>query len=237
VGETGYHDQQRKLPEKIDEAERNLIASGIEVYQRLGSIVRIGRFPSKEGQYLQFVPLRKESIAELMTKAMRWVKFDGRSKTWTATDCPDKIASSYLARNGNWKLPHVRCIISAPTIRLDGTILDRRGYDPQTRLYYDPQGVVFPPIPENPTLEDARRRATCCLGWSPRCRSPNMTRGGLSVGVPDGDPDRVGQAGCRQHTCPDRGAPVMGAGRHDWSTRLAEWSSGDGPVWQGARQQ
>jgi hypothetical protein len=153
-----------KLPEMINEAERNLITARIEIYQRGPDLVRIGRFPSKEGQYLQFVPLGKDSIAELMTGAMRWVKFDGRKGDWVATDCPAKIASSYIARKGNWKLPLVCGIIGAPTIRLDGTILDRPGYDPQTRLYYDPQGVKFPAIPENPTLEDARTARDLLFG-------------------------------------------------------------------------
>src|SRR5690606_38719429 len=37
----------------------------------------------------------------------------------------------------------------------DGTVLQTPGYDPESRLVYDPAGITFPEIPENPTLRDA----------------------------------------------------------------------------------
>ncbi len=49
-------------------------------------------------------------------------------------------------------------IISAPTLRADGTVLQSAGYDKKTGLLYVPNGT-FPKVPERPTLEDARSAA------------------------------------------------------------------------------
>jgi hypothetical protein len=46
-------------------------------------------------------------------------------------------------------------IISAPTMRPDGSILERPGYDVATGLLYDP-AVDFPPVPDRPTFESAK---------------------------------------------------------------------------------
>jgi putative DNA primase/helicase len=61
-----------------------------------------------------------------------------------------------LARSGQWNLPSIRSIITAPTLRVDGSILSDDGYDEQTGIYLDRQGVEFPAIPTNPTKADAR---------------------------------------------------------------------------------
>jgi hypothetical protein len=56
---------------------------------------------------------------------------------------------------GNWPhLPVLTGIITAPTLRPDGTVLATPGYDQATGLYYAPGETVFPAIPERPTRED-----------------------------------------------------------------------------------
>lgn len=47
-------------------------------------------------------------------------------------------------------------VITAPTIRLDGSVLCLPGYDPQTRLVFDPMGEELPEIPNAPTIEQAK---------------------------------------------------------------------------------
>jgi putative DNA primase/helicase len=62
-----------------------------------------------------------------------------------------------MAGAGDWSLPTVAGIITAPTLRPDGTLLSQPGYDPQTRLYLveDP-ALQLPTIPEAPTRDEAR---------------------------------------------------------------------------------
>src|SRR5262249_50093017 len=70
---------------------------------------------------------------------------------------------SGVAERADW--PDIRlldAIVEAPMMRLDGTILDKPGYDPATALLYLPN-CKYPPIPEHPTRDDARRAAALLL--------------------------------------------------------------------------
>lgn len=53
-------------------------------------------------------------------------------------------------------LPPLVAIIEAPVILEDNTLLDRRGYDPRTGLYYYPHQGVEVAIPDQPTATDIR---------------------------------------------------------------------------------
>src|SRR5262249_29555117 len=55
---------------------------------------------------------------------------------------------------GEWKFPTVAGIATAPTMRPNGTILDRAGYDTVTRLLLV-DTLNMPSIPERPTKADA----------------------------------------------------------------------------------
>jgi putative DNA primase/helicase len=67
---------------------------------------------------------------------------------------PRVIAQQYLARVGLWNLPRLAGIITTPTIRPDGTILDTKGYDAATALLLV-NPPTMPPIPKHPTRADA----------------------------------------------------------------------------------
>src|SRR5204863_334210 len=70
-------------------------------------------------------------------------------------DCPKEVAETYLEREGQWQLPALTRVISAPTLRADGSVLDEPGYDARTGLLFDPQGAAFPKLAASPTREDA----------------------------------------------------------------------------------
>jgi hypothetical protein len=65
---------------------------------------------------------------------------------------------AHVARErGLAPFPSLDAITETPVLRPDGSILDRPGYDPATRLFYAPaRGLVVPPIPANPTAADVR---------------------------------------------------------------------------------
>jgi putative DNA primase/helicase len=79
---------------------------------------------------------------------------DGRNQGYKRIDCPEAVAAGYLARKGRRNLRTLTAIIDAPTMRLDGTILDRPGYDEATGLYLILAGE-FSTIPAEPTRADA----------------------------------------------------------------------------------
>ncbi|MGB7323263.1 MAG: hypothetical protein WBD31_00220, partial [Rubripirellula sp.] len=73
-------------------------------------------------------------------------------------------------------------VITTPTMRADGTILQTPGYDPATLLYYKPSST-FPTIPEQPTRDEAvlaGKRLLDVVGDSP-FRSPSDRSAWLSL--------------------------------------------------------
>jgi hypothetical protein len=99
--------------------------------------------------------VKPHHIAEAMTASARWERFDSRRGEWVATDCTLRIAETYVAREGMWKLPVLTGLINSPTLRPDGSILDRPGYDVSTGMLFDPQQTRFPSIMPEPDRDEA----------------------------------------------------------------------------------
>jgi putative DNA primase/helicase len=70
-------------------------------------------------------------------------------------DCTLRIAETYLARDGLWRLPVLTGLVNGPTLRADGSLLDRPGFDPATGLLFDPQGRAFPRLTPHPGRDEA----------------------------------------------------------------------------------
>jgi hypothetical protein len=61
---------------------------------------------------------------------------------------------------GSWPLPPLAGLVECPVLRPNGTIVSEAGYDAATRLFYEPApGLIVPPLPDEPTEEDARAAA------------------------------------------------------------------------------
>jgi hypothetical protein len=70
---------------------------------------------------------------------------------------PIHIPKDILAL-GTWKFPPLVSVVEIPVLRADGSILDKRGYDRATRLYYWPKvGLTVPTIPENPSRQQIKQ--------------------------------------------------------------------------------
>ena len=67
---------------------------------------------------------------------------------------PMNVAETLLARDGVWKFTEIVGVIACPTMRPDGSLLVKQGYDASTRLLLI-EPPAMPPIPEQPTREDA----------------------------------------------------------------------------------
>ncbi|MGA8758956.1 MAG: hypothetical protein WB611_22120 [Stellaceae bacterium] len=148
------------LPELIDQAESHLIAANLEIYQRGDLVVRPGVVERRTaaGEKLRMpglVPVTPYNMVELFTKVIDFQMWDGRSEEWRSVDCPLPFATAYLQRMRHWRLRQLTAIMTAPTLRPDGSILETPGYDEQTGILYDPLGVEFPPVPQYPSEEDA----------------------------------------------------------------------------------
>jgi Bifunctional DNA primase/polymerase, N-terminal/Primase C terminal 2 (PriCT-2) len=150
-----------RIAQNIDQAEAELLASGVPVFQRAGSLVSPIKheLPAADGSrtdVVLFRTLRPENLIYALAKyAAVFRRYDARKKQHVAINPPSPIASGLLQK-GQWQFPEVTGVVTAPTMRPDGTILDRPGYDEATQLYYHPdRNCVIPPISANPTREEA----------------------------------------------------------------------------------
>lgn len=148
------------LPRVVDQGEAALIAADLGFYQRGSLIVRPAMTPvnNSDGRWSvaqRLVHVRAHHLAEAMTYAARWERYDSRLDDWVAMDCSLRVAETFLARDGRWRLPVLTGLINCPTLRADGSILDQPGYDAATGLLFDPQGESFPRLSVAPGKDEA----------------------------------------------------------------------------------
>jgi putative DNA primase/helicase len=121
------------------------------IFQRNGQLVRLAKMTGKGD--LSFVPFCPEDLQVALSGIISWCRWDGRRHMDVKIDCPLGIARNFLALKGAWSVPHVHAIVSAPTMRPDGSILDQPGLDVATGIYLDTRGVEFTKVPDRPTQE------------------------------------------------------------------------------------
>src|SRR5690606_14019372 len=102
--------------------------------------------------------LRPPRLRELMIGAANFVKLVTTKEVveTVPTAPPLSFAHSYAAREDAWRLPVLRGVVECPNRREDGSVLQEEGYDPASGLILDTGGVTFDPVPDAPTLGDAR---------------------------------------------------------------------------------
>jgi len=143
--------------------EAALIKAGLQIYQRGLSLVQpvTVEVSASDGRVTFASALGELNLPVMLDKlsqAATWERWDARRKLPLACDPPRTVADIILSRAGNWKVPRIAGVITSPTLRPDGTVLQAAGYDPATRLYH----VADPAIgrlnmPRRPTRADAER--------------------------------------------------------------------------------
>ena len=145
----------------VDRAEDALAKSARSVFQRSGDIVQIGFTPvmsasGKEVSNRRIYSVGRHALTEHLSVVATYESFDARSGAYKVAKPPAWIAETLMERTGRMQLPVLNAVVSCPTMRADGSILDKEGYDADTGLLLDFEGITFPAIPEKPTLEDAQ---------------------------------------------------------------------------------
>jgi putative DNA primase/helicase len=139
-----------------------LIKAKRGLYQRGNKIVVFGNMPAKAADGADIVTLQifergDHALVEDLAAAANFEKFNTRAKDWVAADPPMTIVKTLQQRTGRLRFPVLRGVVTAPTMRADGSILSAAGYDKRTGLFFEPGDVEFPPIPDLPTRRDAER--------------------------------------------------------------------------------
>jgi hypothetical protein len=143
------------------EAERALIGADVQFYERANTLVRplvkdVDTFHGRQTKASQLVIVDHAYMRDAMCQNANWYKIDRRGRAWASVDPPHDVVDTLLARSGGWSFPTIAGIITTPTMRPDGTILSKLGFDPATRLLVV-DSPAMPPIPERPTKDDAVR--------------------------------------------------------------------------------
>lgn len=131
----------------------------VEIYQRGGALVMRGVVKGKNhsGEDVNDDAIISHCTESLRVALAEAANFEKRNSKGAFVKCypPIELAAA-LAKTTTFVegFPVLRGLTSIPTIRVDGSILDKPGYDTATGLYYDPKGIDYD-VPHNPTMGDA----------------------------------------------------------------------------------
>lgn len=149
----------------LKESEDALISAGTVYHNRIGILVRVTRTGPKNQNGVTFsdnaLTILQASSGWLTTELDRaaiWRRLhmiDG-TPAFSKTDAPSFAARLLSEQVGDWRLPYLSGIVECPTLRRDGSVLERPGYDPSTGLFFDSGGIEFEPVPDKPTKARAR---------------------------------------------------------------------------------
>lgn len=141
-------------------AERN---DRTALFQRDTELVRVHRLEGGEVRdgitraagSARIAPLPLATLREMLTRAASFRKITASEEN-KPTSPPTWCVQAVAAR-GHWDgIPRLSGIVTFPTLRTDGSVLQKPGYDAASGLMYVPTGNVDP-VPESPTREDAAR--------------------------------------------------------------------------------
>ena len=154
----------------VDETEAALIAAqkamadathvDLRLFRRGNRIVSIGlsKEPTHDEKIIEtqvIVPVEDFALIERMAATIVFMKYDGRAKKLIRVDPPKWVAVTLRQRGYRMRLPGLVAVVNCPQLRANGQIMDEPGYDPNTGIFYDPRGAVFPPVPAHPTKAQA----------------------------------------------------------------------------------
>jgi putative DNA primase/helicase len=152
--------QDGQLTRAVAETEAAMQAAGIDVYARAGTLVYpVGQaMLTADGDRVITAKLGEfttDSFIEPVAESAVFQRWSVRRHAWVDVDPPLQLVRMVLSRERKWGFPRVAGIITTPTLRADGSLLDTPGYDAISELYLMP-GIKLPPIPPAPTREEGR---------------------------------------------------------------------------------
>jgi hypothetical protein len=148
----------RQLRDMMSDVMEALVAANDppRLFVRSGELVRLRKdesgAPLTDGVPIAALSARMSEVADFV----RTTSNGGA----TSVMPPREVAGAILAL-GEWPFPALYGVSDIPIIRPDGTVRTELGYDPETRLIFEPPpGFVMPPISVEPTPDELACAAT-----------------------------------------------------------------------------
>lgn len=158
-----------QLAEIATRSEIALIAARRPIFQRANTLCRPVVSPAKvfdrAGKKRRvmtpsLMPLDAAAMTDELSQSAVFRRFDARRGTrrrgeWVPADPPHQIAATILSRAGGWRFAPIRGVVATPTLRPDGSVLQRPGFDDATGLFMFNTLSDMPPIAAHPSKDDA----------------------------------------------------------------------------------
>jgi hypothetical protein len=148
-----------QLPRIIGEIEDALLASGLPIFSRAGSLVEpVAESVLAAGGRTVAARLRPfcpDSLLGPIAESAAFHRYDRKRNAWVEIDPPPQLVRMILVGERRWRFSRVNGVITTPTLRPDGSLLADPGYDPESELYLL-RGFRLPPRPERPSRQEAK---------------------------------------------------------------------------------
>ena len=150
----------------VNELVIQALAKDDQLFQRAGKLVCVVSGANHDSidrpeDAPRVLSISLAGLRERLTRFARFVTVGDEDERNPAH--PPRWCYEAVAVRGQWSgIRSLAGIVTAPVLRPDGSVLNSAGYDPQTGLLFDPQGVSFP-IVERPSHGDAIRAADSLL--------------------------------------------------------------------------
>ena len=149
-----------QLPRIVSDIEEAVLAANRGLFNRGGQIVRIGEIELLDAdeekiRALAIIVQSEHALLEDAEASAHFVKYNKRERSWLPADPSLAVINTWQARKTRSRLPILSGIISTPLILKTGRIIDKPGLDIPTGFFFNPLETVFPPVPRNPTRQDA----------------------------------------------------------------------------------
>lgn len=145
------HRQLREISfEAVEEIRR--LNEPPSLFARSGKLVHVVRDELERPSVLDAT---EDYLRGVLARTADYVKYDRWGELQSCYP-PVEVVKDVMAMGPEqWRLPYLSAVVEVPTLRPDGTVLDRPGYDATSFVYYSPaSNLVMEAVPEKPTQQD-----------------------------------------------------------------------------------
>ena len=173
-----------KLEHMVSKTEKALIDGGAPIYKQGNRLIRPVwndiKTSSGPSQVMRIADVKAATFMEMFPQYVKYERYDARTKDWEISNCPKPVVEAFMARD-DWNLRYLLGVVTAPTLRPNGTVLEESGYDEASGLIYEPKDTIFPKVPQRPTRAQAVAAYNMLL--KPISKFPFVTRRDLAVAL------------------------------------------------------